>query len=292
MDHHALTLPSNTALAVGPEIEYVRVKCRNPYTDAPRLSSWPKNCWGRILPQDGGQVRNLSGHLQGSDFEGIRYEQLIPWVKPAGDAFRVILGDYVTTSDGTGIVHIAPTFGADDDRVARAAGIAPLFMVDKAGKNQPMVDRKGRFFLLEELDPTFIRDNVDTAAYSQWAGRYVKNAYDDSLAADAPTLDVDLSVMLKAENKVFKIEKHTHSYPHCWRTDKPVLYYPLDSWFIRTTALRDRMIELNKTIRWKRDRPEQDASASGSKVWWTGTSRARASGARRCRSGLRRITRK
>ena len=188
---------------------------------------------------------------KGPDFEGIRYEQLIPWVKPAGDAFRVILGDYVTTSDGTGIVHIAPTFGADDDRVARAAGIAPLFMVDKAGKNQPMVDRKGRFFLLEELDPTFIRDNVDTAAYSQWAGRYVKNAYDDSLAADAPTLDVDLSVMLKAENKVFKIEKHTHSYPHCWRTDKPVLYYPLDSWFIRTTALRDRMIELNKTIRWK-----------------------------------------
>ena len=172
-------------------------------------------------------------------------------MKPAGDAFRVILGDYVTTSDGTGIVHIAPTFGADDDRVARAAGIAPLFMVDKAGKNQPKVDRKGRFFLLEELDPTFIRDNVDTAAYSQWAGRYVKNAYDDSLAADAPTLDVDLSVMLKAENKVFKIEKHTHSYPHCWRTDKPVLYYPLDSWFIRTTALRDRMIELNKTIRWK-----------------------------------------
>ena len=141
------------------------------------------------------------------------YEQLFPWVNPGEGAFRVIPGDYVTTEDGTGIVHIAPTFGADDDRVARAAGIAPLFMVDKAGKNQPMVDRKGRFFLLEELDPTFIRDNVDTAAYSQWAGRYVKNAYDDSLAADAPTLDVDLSVMLKAENKVFKIEKHTHSYP-------------------------------------------------------------------------------
>ena len=192
-----------------------------------------------FYPQDGGKFEISPVTYKGPDFEGIRYEQLIPWVKPAGDAFRVILGDYVTTSDGTGIVHIAPTFGADDDRVARAAGIAPLFMVDKAGKNQPMVDRKGRFFLLEELDPTFIRDNVDTAAYSQWAGRYVKNAYDDSLAADAPTLDVDLSVMLKAENKVFKIEKHTHSYPHCWRTDKPVLYYPLDSWFIRTTALRD-----------------------------------------------------
>ena len=246
------TLPSNTALAVGPEIEYVRVKCRNPYTDAPQTVILAKELLGSYFtPKMEGKFEISPVTYKGPDFEGIRYEQLIPWVKPAGDAFRVILGDYVTTSDGTGIVHIAPTFGADDDRVARAAGIAPLFMVDKAGKNQPMVDRKGRFFLLEELDPTFIRDNVDTAAYSQWAGRYVKNAYDDSLAADAPTLDVDLSVMLKAENKVFKIEKHTHSYPHCWRTDKPVLYYPLDSWFIRTTALRDRMIELNKTIRWK-----------------------------------------
>ena len=246
------TLPSNTALAVGPEIEYVRVKCRNPYTDAPQTVILAKELLGSYFtPKMEGKFEISPVTYKGPDFEGIRYEQLIPWVKPAGDAFRVILGDYVTTSDGTGIVHIAPTFGADDDRVARAAGIAPLFMVDKAGKNQPMVDRKGRFFLLEELDPTFIRDNVDTAAYSQWAGRYVKNAYDDSLAADAPTLDVDLSVMLKAENKVFKIEKHTHSYPPCWRTDKPVLYYPLDSWFIRTTALRDRMIELNKTIRWK-----------------------------------------
>ena len=246
------TLPSNTALAVGPEIEYVRVKCRNPYTDAPQTVILAKELLGSYFtPKMEGKFEISPVTYKGPDFEGIRYEQLIPWVKPAGDAFRVILGDYVTTSDGTGIVHIAPTFGADDDRVARAAGIAPLFMVDKAGKNQPMVDRKGRFFLLEELDPTFIRDNVDTAAYSQWAGRYVKNAYDDSLAADAPTLDVDLSVMLKAENKVFKIEKHTHSYPHCWRTDKPVLYYPLDSWFIRTTALRERMIELNKTIRWK-----------------------------------------
>ena len=219
----------------------------------PRLSLVDQELLGSYFypPKMEGKFEISPVTYKGPDFEGIRYEQLIPWVKPAGDAFRVILGDYVTTSDGTGIVHIAPTFGADDDRVARAAGIAPLFMVDKAGKNQPMVDRKGRFFLLEELDPTFIRDNVDTAAYSQWAGRYVKNAYDDSLAADAPTLDVDLSVMLKAENKVFKIEKHTHSYPHCWRTDKPVLYYPLDSWFIRTTALRDRMIELNKTIRWK-----------------------------------------
>ena len=246
------TLPSNTALAVGPEIEYVRVKCRNPYTDAPQTVILAKELLGSYFtPKMEGKFEISPVTYKGPDFEGIRYEQLIPWVKPAGDAFRVILGDYVTTSDGTGIVHIAPTFGADDDRVARAAGIAPLFMVDKAGKNQPMVDRKGRFFLLEELDPTFIRDNVDTAAYSQWAGRYVKNAYDDSLAADAPTLDVDLSVMLKAENKVFKIEKHTHSYPHCWRTDKPVLYYPLDSWFIRTTASRERLMELNETINWK-----------------------------------------
>ena len=175
----------------------------------------------------------------------------MPWVRPDGDAFRVILGDYVTTSDGTGIVHIAPTFGADDARVARAAGIAPLFLVDKAGKNQPMVDRKGRFFPLEELDAEFVRTHVDVRKYGEYAGRYVKNAYDDSLPADAPTLDVDLSVMLKGEGRAFKIEKHTHSYPHCWRTDKPVLYYPLDSWFIRTTALRDRMIELNRTIRWR-----------------------------------------
>ena len=246
------TLPSNTALAVGPEIEYVRVKCRNPYTDAPQTVILAKELLGSYFtPKMEGKFEITPVTYKGPDFEGIRYEQLIPWVKPAGDAFRVILGDYVTTSDGTGIVHIAPTFGADDDRVARAAGIAPLFMVDKAGKNHPMVDRKGRFFRLEELDPVFVRDNVDTAAYSQWAGRYVKNAYDDSLAADAPTLDVDLAVALKAEGKAFKIEKHTHSYPHCWRTDKPVLYYPLDSWFIRTTALRDRMIELNKTIRWK-----------------------------------------
>ena len=167
-------------------------------------------------------------------------------------AFRVIVGDYVTTSDGTGIVHIAPTFGADDDRVAKAAGIAPLFMVDKAGKNQPMVDKQGKFFVLEDLDPEFVKNNIDVEKYKEYAGRYVKNAYDPEIACDVETtLDIDLAVMLKAQNKAFKIEKHTHSYPHCWRTDKPVLYYPLDSWFIRTTALRERMIELNKTIRWK-----------------------------------------
>ena len=246
------TLPSNTALAVGPAIEYVKVKCRNPYTDRPQTVILAKELVPAYFTKKMEGTYEITGESwQGPELEGIRYEQLIPWVKPMGDAFRVIVGDYVTTSDGTGIVHIAPTFGADDDRVGRAAGIAPLFMVDKAGKNQPMVDRQGKFFLLEELDPEFVKNNVDAAKYREYAGRYVKNAYDPNIACDAETtLDIDIAVMLKAENKAFKIEKHTHSYPHCWRTDKPVLYYPLDSWFIRTTALRERMIELNRTIRW------------------------------------------
>ena len=187
---------------------------------------------------------------KGPEFEGVRYEQLLPWVRPMGDAFRVIVGDYVTTTDGTGIVHIAPTFGADDNRVAKQAGIAPLFVIDRAGKEQPMVDRTGKFFRIEELDPAFVERYVDAGKYGEYAGRYVKNAYDDTLAPDAPTLDVDIAVALKGAGMAFKIEKHVHSYPHCWRTDKPVLYYPLDSWFIRTTALRERMIELNRTIRW------------------------------------------
>jgi len=252
------TLPSNTALCVGPSIEYVRVKCRNPYTDAPQTIVMAKDLVATYFTKKmEGTFEVGTETYSGKDLEGIRYEQLIPWVKPMGDAFRVITGDYVTTSDGTGIVHIAPTFGADDDRVARAAGIAPLFMVDTAGKNYPMVDRSGRFFRLEDLDPSFVSENVDVEAYKEWAGRYVKNAYDDALKDSDTTLDIDISVMLKAQNKVFKIEKHTHSYPHCWRTDKPVLYYPLDSWFIRTTALRDRMIELNKTIKWQ---PESTGS--------------------------------
>ena len=245
------TLPSNTALAVGPNIDYVRVKCRNPYTDKAQTVILARE----LVPVY--FTKKMEGTFEveepiykGPEFEGVRYEQLIPWVRPMGDAFRVIVGDYVTTTDGTGIVHIAPTFGADDDRVAKQAGIAPLFMVDKAGKEQPMVDRTGKFFRLEELDPAFVEENVDAERYGEYAGRYVKNAYDDSLAPDAPTLDVDIAVALKAENKAFRIEKHTHSYPHCWRTDKPVLYYPLDSWFIRTTALRERMIELNRTIHW------------------------------------------
>ena len=249
------TLPSNTALCVGPSIEYVKVKCLNPYTETPQTIIMAKD----LVPTYFGKKQEGTFTLceqtyKGKELEGVRYEQLIPWVKPLeqyGDAFRVIVGDYVTTSDGTGIVHIAPTFGADDDRVARAAGIAPLFMVDTAGKTCPMVDRSGRFFRLEDLDAEFVRSNVDVEAYSQWAGRYVKNAFDEALKDSDTTLDIDIAVTLKGENKAFKIEKHTHSYPHCWRTDKPVLYYPLDSWFVKVTALRERMIELNKTIKWQ-----------------------------------------
>lgn len=255
------TLPSNTALCVGPNIEYVRVKCRNPYTNAAETVVMAKDLVPAYFTKKMEDTFEIGTETyKGTDLEGIRYEQLIPWIKPMeelGDAFRVITGDYVTTSDGTGIVHIAPTFGADDDRVARAAGIAPLFVIDTAGKNCPMVDRSGRFFRLEDLDADFVSTHVDSEAYGAWAGRYVKNAYDEALKDSDTTLDIDISVTLKAENKVFKIEKHTHSYPHCWRTDKPVLYYPLDSWFIRTTALRDRMIELNKTIRWQ---PESTGS--------------------------------
>ena len=245
------TLPSNTALAVGPAIDYVRVKCRNPYTDEAQTvilarelvpSYFTKKMEGTFEVED--RV------YKGPEFEGVRYEQLLPWVRPMGDAFRVIVGDYVTTTDGTGIVHIAPTFGADDNRVAKQAGIAPLFVIDRAGKEQPMVDRTGKFFRIEELDPAFVERYVDAGKYGEYAGRYVKNAYDDTLAPDAPTLDVDIAVALKGAGMAFKIEKHVHSYPHCWRTDKPVLYYPLDSWFIRTTALRERMNELNRTIRW------------------------------------------
>ncbi|MFT3737367.1 MAG: isoleucine--tRNA ligase [Breznakibacter sp.] len=190
-------------------------------------------------------------NIQAHSSKGIQYEQLFPWVKPMGDAFRVITGDFVTTEDGTGIVHIAPTFGADDARVAKQSGIAPLHLVDKDGKSQPMVDRTGKYFLVEDLDPDFVASHVNVSLYNEFAGRFVKNAYDPSLTENDNTLDVDLSVQLKKENKVFKIEKHVHNYPHCWRTDKPVLYYPLDSWFIRTTAVRERMIELNNTINWK-----------------------------------------
>ncbi|TKG88003.1 isoleucine--tRNA ligase [Puteibacter caeruleilacunae] len=257
------TLPSNTALAVGPKITYNKVKTYNPYTGSPitvilakdLVNSYfnPKNAKLEMADYKPGDKKipfEVVAEFTGRDLEGARYEQLIPFVKPDGDAFRVILGDYVTTEDGTGIVHIAPTFGADDDRVAKMAGIVPLILIDKDGKRQPMVDRTGKFFKIEDLDAEFVEKFV-TESYKEYAGRFVKNEYDESLTADDATLDVDLSVMLKKENKAFKVEKHTHSYPHCWRTDKPVLYYPLDSWFIKTTAVRERMMELNKTINWK-----------------------------------------
>ncbi len=258
------TLPSNTALCVGPDIDYVRVKSFNPYTGEPisvilandLVSAYFNPAYAdgdfeAYQPGDKKVPYTITGQYKGRDLEGISYEQLISWVKPDGDAFRVICGDFVTTSDGTGIVHIAPTFGADDDRVAKAAGIVPLLLVDRDGKIQPMVDRSGKFFTLEDLHPDYVKSFVNSAAYSEFAGRFVKNAYDDKLSDDDNSLDVDIAVMLKKENKAFRIEKHTHNYPHCWRTDKPVLYYPLDSWFIKTTAVRERMMDLNDTINWK-----------------------------------------
>ena len=181
----------------------------------------------------------------------MHYEQLIPWVNPGEGAFRVITGDYVTVEDGTGIVHIAPTFGADDDRVAKASGVPPLMMIDKDGNRRPMVDMTGKFYLLEDLDPEYVQEHMNAADYDPWQGKFVKNAYDATKGEKDETLDVEICMMLKAQNRVFRIEKHVHNYPHCWRTDKPVLYYPLDSWFIRTTACRERMIELNNTINWK-----------------------------------------
>lgn len=258
------TLPSNTALAVGPNISYYVVKTYNPYTYLPitvvlakdRFNAYfnPK-AEGLALEdyKEGDKLIPYQkvGEFKGAELEGIRYEQLMPWMRPEGDAFRVITGDFVTTEDGTGIVHIAPTFGADDDRVAQTAGIAPMLLVDKDGNKQPMVDKRGRLFVIGEIDPQFVENNVNTELYGEYAGRFVKNAYDPSLTENDATLDIDIAVMLKKENKAFKVEKHEHSYPHCWRTDKPVLYYPLDSWFIKTTAVRERMIELNKTINWK-----------------------------------------
>ncbi len=258
------TLPSNTALAVGATIKYVKVQTFNPYAGQPITVILARNLFHHYFPEKNealtldsynGDVKNipyqLLGEFAGSKLVGASYEQLFPWVKPAGDAFRVIPGDFVTTEDGTGIVHIAPTFGADDDRVAKQTGIAPLLLTDNEGKRQPMVDRQGRFFRLKDLDPGFVKTNINRDLYSEFAGRYVKNEYDEKLGANDATLDIDLSVQLKKEGKAFRVEKYEHSYPHCWRTDKPVLYYPLDSWFIKSTAVREEMIGLNKTINWK-----------------------------------------
>ena len=258
------TLPSNTALAVGASIKYVKIQTFNPYTSQPMTVVLAKNLFRQYFPEKNegltlesfaGEAKNipylLLGEFSGSQLVGVNYEQLFPWVKPMGDAFRVIPGDFVTTEDGTGIVHIAPTFGSDDDRVAKQTGIVPLLLLDNEGKRQPMVDRQGRFFRLEDLDSEFIRTNINAELYAEFAGRFVKNSYDEKLSETDATLDIDLSVQLKREGKAFRVEKYEHSYPHCWRTDKPVLYYPLDSWFIKSTAVRDQMIDLNKTINWK-----------------------------------------
>ena len=259
------TLPSNTALCVGPEIEYVRVLSLNPYTGEPAVyvlaqdlvGTWfnPK---GENLPlesyQKGDKVvpwKLLGGSWKGSELVGIRYHQLIPWFKPDGDAFRVISGDYVTTSEGTGIVHIAPTFGADDKRVAAAAGIGAIMPIDKDGNPQAQVDRQGRFFRLEDMDPAYAA-TVDPS-YKEYSGRYVKAGYKQYFehVEEEGTLDIDLCVMMKADGRAFKVLKHVHSYPHSWRTDLPVLYYPLDSWFIKASAVKDEMVKLNQQIVWK-----------------------------------------
>ena len=279
------TLPSNTALCVGPKIDYVAVQTYNGYSGekmtvvlakALLYTHFNKKAEDIALedykPGDKLIPFKIVGEYKGPDLVGMEYEQLIPWVKPIDVAedgswtpsdkgFRVISGDYVTTEDGTGIVHIAPTFGADDAFVARAAGIPSLFMINKKGETRPMVDLTGKFFLIDELDEEFVKACVNADLYKDYQGKWVKNAYDPQFTVDgkydeqaaqaAESLDIELCMMMKAARQAFKIEKHVHNYPHCWRTDKPVLYYPLDSWFIRSTACKERMIELNKTINWK-----------------------------------------
>ena len=258
------TLPSNTALCMGPNITYVAVQTYNPYTGMPMTVVLAKDLMGTHFNPKAADLElsdykigdklipfKVVGEWKGSELAGMHYEQLIPWVNPGEGAFRVINGDFVTTEDGTGIVHIAPTFGADDDRVAKVAGVPPLMMIDKDGNRRPMVDMTGKFYLLEDLDPEYVQAHMNAADYDPWQGKFVKNAYDPEKTDKDETLDIEICMMLKVQNRVFRIEKHVHNYPHCWRTDKPVLYYPLDSWFIRTTACRDRMIELNNTINWK-----------------------------------------
>ena len=274
------TLPSNTALCVGPNIDYVRVASANPYSGEEAIYIVAK----ALLPvwfNGKTPFRVLEGEFKGSELAGISYHQLIPWFKPETDgAFKVILGDYVTTEDGTGIVHIAPTFGADDARVAKAAGVPGIWVKDADGNLSAQVDKQGRFFTLGEMDAEYRKNFVNEELYGEYAGRFVKNAYDPALTPDDPTLDIDLCVMLKQQGKAFRIEKHVHNYPHCWRTDKPVLYYPLDSWFIKASAVREEMMKLNESITWK---PEatgtgrfgkwleniQDWNLSRSRFWGT-----------------------
>ncbi|WP_165023375.1 isoleucine--tRNA ligase [Dysgonomonas sp. ZJ279] len=258
------TLPSNTALAVGADIVYVAVQSYNPYTNDKMTAVVAKSLMFSLFNPKAEEIAledykqgdklipyKVVGEWKGSELAGIAYEQLIPWMNPGKGAFKVVTGDFVTTEDGTGIVHIAPTFGADDAKVAKINNVPAMMLTDKDGNLRPMVDLTGKYFKLKDLDEAYVKANVNVDLYKEFAGRYVKNEYDDTLPADANTLDIDLSVMLKLANKAFKIERHVHNYPHCWRTDKPVLYYPLDSWFIKTTASRDRLIELNNTINWK-----------------------------------------
>ncbi len=258
------TLPSNTALAVGPEITYNIVRTYNPYSGSPITVIAADALMGSLFSAKAKDLKldeykkgdkavpyEVVAQVKGLDLVGISYKQLLPWVNPGEGAFRVIPGDYVTTDDGTGIVHIAGTFGADDLRVSKAAGVPPLHLIDRDGNIRPMVDLTGRFFRIEDLDPKFVETMVDVEAYTPWAGKYVKNAYDPEATDDTETLDVKICMELKSTDKVFKIEKHTHNYPHCWRTDKPVLYYPLDSWFIKTTEVRERLMQLNEGIKWK-----------------------------------------
>lgn len=259
------TLAANSALCVGPNIDYVAVQTYNPYTGEPEtvvlaevllpsyfnaegadkdLSSYKKG--DKVIPY------KVIAHYKGTDLVGMKYEQLLPMISPIEEgAFRVIPGDYVTTEDGTGIVHIAPNFGADDAIVAKKAGVPPIVLINKKGERRPVVDLEGKYYVIDDLDEEFVKKYVNVDAWNRYAGRYVKNAYDDTLTDKDETLDISICMDLKAANKAFKIEKHVHNYPHCWRTDKPILYYPLDSWFIRSTALKDRMVELNKTINWK-----------------------------------------
>ncbi len=264
------TLPSNTALCVGPKIDYVAVETQNPYTEQKCTVIVAKARFSAYFNDK--NPGNIIAEMKGSDLVGIHYEQLFPWVDPCelvdkkivnkkADAFRVIPGDYVTTEDGTGIVHIAPTFGADDAKVAKLAGIPSLFMINKAGETRPMVDMTGKYYFISDLDSSFAKDFVKTDIYKEYEGRWVKNAYDPQFTVDgkydeqsaqkAENLDIFICMKMKADGTVFKIEKHVHNYPHCWRTDKPVLYYPLDSWFIKASAVKDQMFELNKTINWK-----------------------------------------
>ena len=278
------TLPSNTALCVGPKIDYVVVESYNPYTGKPATYILAKARLNAYFAAEGAELAldsykqgdkvipyKVIAEFTGADLVGMKYEQLFPWVKPVDkidgkivgndNGFRVIPGDYVTTEDGTGIVHIAPTFGADDANVARAAGIPSLFMINKKMETRPMVDFEGRYFNFEDLDDDFVKQFVNVDLYKEYAGAYVKNAYDpkytvdgrydEKAASKAEDLNIYICIRMKQDGTAFKMEKHTHNYPHCWRTDKPILYYPLDSWFIRSTACRDRMVELNKSIKWK-----------------------------------------